>query len=46
MSETGAIRDADTVQFFPEIVPMSQTSTEDFLKQAGKDILSVLQNPP
>ena len=44
--ETGAVHDADTVQFFPENIQLPETSTEDYLKQASNDILSILRNPP
>ena len=41
--ETGAVRNADTVKFFPSTIPLPQTSTEDYLKQASSDILSLLK---
>ena len=44
--DTGAVRDAGTVQFFPEVIPIPATSPEDYLKQAATDILSILKNPP
>ena len=44
--ETEAVRNADTVKFFPSTIPLPQTSTEDYLKQASSDILSLLKNRP
>ena len=44
--ETGKVRDADTVQFFPHSIQFPSTTTEDYLKQASNDILSILKNPP
>ena len=41
---THAEVDSDTVQFFPHSVPMPETSTTDFLKQAVQDILTLLHN--
>ena len=38
--------DVDTVQFFPSTTKIPSVSTEDYLKQAATDIISVLQNPP
>ena len=44
--ETGKVRDADTVQFFPHSIQFPSTTTEDYLLQASNDILSILKNPP
>jgi hypothetical protein len=39
-------RDVDTLKFFPKTVPFPNISTEDYLKQAASDILSILQKSP
>jgi hypothetical protein len=39
-------RDIDTLQFFPKTGPFPNVSTEDYLKQAASDILSILQKSP
>lgn len=41
---TSAIRDADTVTFFPHRVPFPKTTTEDHLKQSVTDILHILNH--
>ena len=38
--------DVYTVQFFSSTTKIPTVSTEDYLKQAATDIISVLQNPP
>ena len=46
LSSTGAVRDADMVQFFPTQVKFPKVTTEDMLVQSATDILTVLQTPP
>jgi hypothetical protein len=46
LPSTARERDVDTLQFFPKKIPFPKISTEDYLKQAASDILSILQNPP
>jgi hypothetical protein len=46
MPTTSKVRDVDTVEFFPETIPFPSISTEDYLKQAAGDILTILRNPP
>ena len=36
---------SDTLAFFPHEIPLPQVSTEDYLKQATQDIISLLTNP-
>jgi hypothetical protein len=43
---THRVRHADTVQFFPTVIPFPAVTLEDFLRQATSDILAILQNPP
>ena len=43
---THRTRHADTVQFFPTIVPFPNVTLEDFLRQASSDIISLLHDPP
>ena len=43
---TGAVQDADTVQFFQKQIPFPKVSTEHMLLQSASDILAVLQSPP
>ena len=43
---THRVRHADTVQFFPKVIPFPSVTLEDFLRQATSDIISILQNPP
>jgi hypothetical protein len=46
LPSTARERDVDTLQFFPKKIPFPTILTEDYLKQAASDILTVLQNPP
>ena len=43
---TRAERDVDTVTFFPTVVPFPKVSTDDFLRQAATDIITILTEPP
>lgn len=43
---THKTRHADTVKFFPKVIPFPSVTLEDFLRQATSDILAILQNPP
>ena len=43
---SGKEMDIDTLKFFPHSTPLPQIATEDFLKQAATDIISILQKPP
>ena len=43
---THRTRIADTVKFFPTIIPFPSVTLEDFLRQATSDILAILQHPP
>jgi hypothetical protein len=38
--------DVNTLRFFPNTVPFPNISTEDYLKQAASDILSILRKSP
>ena len=42
----GAERDVDTVTFSPKVVPFPKISTDDFLRQAATDIITILTEPP
>ena len=44
--DTGREIDVDTLQFFPHNTPLPEIATEDYLKQAATDIVSILQSPP
>eukprot|EP00560_Eucampia_antarctica_P004750 CAMPEP_0197840406 /NCGR_PEP_ID=MMETSP1437-20131217/45590_1 /TAXON_ID=49252 ORGANISM="Eucampia antarctica, Strain CCMP1452" /NCGR_SAMPLE_ID=MMETSP1437 /ASSEMBLY_ACC=CAM_ASM_001096 /LENGTH=170 /DNA_ID=CAMNT_0043450015 /DNA_START=812 /DNA_END=1324 /DNA_ORIENTATION=+ len=39
-------RDCDTVEFFPSKIVFSSMSTDNYLHQCLKDILSILKDPP
>ena len=39
-------RIADTVTFFPTVIPFPTVTLADFLRQATSDILAILQHPP
>jgi hypothetical protein len=39
---TASTRNADTVDFFPKQVPFPKTNTDDYLRQAAEDIVSIL----
>ena len=41
-----AVRDCDTVTFFPKVVPFPEVSLTDFLKQSATDIITILTQPP
>ena len=45
MPETHSERNVDTVEFFPVTTPFPKVATEDYLRQAAKDILDILQEP-
>ena len=45
MSSTKSIRNADTVAFFPETIPLPTTTLEDHLRQATTDIIRILTKP-
>jgi hypothetical protein len=45
MPTTGRVRDVDTVEFFPTIIPFPTITTADYLKQAATDIVTILRNP-
>ena len=36
----------DTVTFSPTVVPFPKVSTDDFLRQAATDIITILTEPP
>ena len=38
-------RIADTVTFFPKVIPFPAVTLDDFLRQAASDIISILKNP-
>ena len=42
---THSEHDVDTVTFTPTVVPFPQVTTNDFIKQAALDIVSILTNP-
>lgn len=42
---TKAVRDADTVIFYPETIPFPKVSIEDHLRQASEDIVRILSDP-
>ena len=44
--KTHKTRNADTVHFFPTILPYPSVKLDDFLRQATSDIISILQKPP
>jgi hypothetical protein len=46
MPATSRERDVNTVEFFPKKTPFPEICTEDYLKQAATDILSILQKTP
>ena len=46
LPSTARERDVDTLKFFPKTVAFPEISTEDYLKQAASDILSILKDPP
>ena len=39
---TRSERDCDIVTFFPNVVPFPKVTTDDFLRQAATDIVSIL----
>ena len=39
-------RNCDTITFIPHVIPFPRVTTEDFLKQAAIDIISILSQPP
>ena len=39
------VRDADTVSFFPKLVPFSQVTPDLYLRQAAADIVDILKSP-
>ena len=44
--KTRSARQINTLTFFPHTIPFPEVTTEDFLKQAALDIVSILSNPP
>ena len=44
--QTKKIRTCDTVIFFPTTIPFPQVKSDDFLRQAAEDIISILTQPP
>ena len=44
--DTGREIDVNTLQFFPHNTPLPEIATEDYLKQAATDIVSILQSLP
>ena len=43
--ETGVVRHADTVEFFPQKNPFLIVNTNNHLQQAASDILNLLKEP-
>ena len=43
---TRSERDCDTVTFFPNVIHFPKVTTDDFLRQAATDIISILSSPP
>ena len=43
---TKSERICDTVKFFPHDIPFPAIKTDDYLKQAVKDIITILTKPP
>ena len=41
--ETKGTRDSDTVEFFPSKFPLPHITTDDYLRQAATDIVSILK---
>ena len=46
LPRTRAVRPVDTVQLFPTVLKVSKIALEDYLRQAGSDIIALLTNPP
>ena len=46
ISSTRQEVDADTLTFIPHTIPIPETTTEDFIRQAVSDIATLLSNPP
>jgi hypothetical protein len=45
--QTNRTKDIDTIEFFPHSrIKIPKINTEDYLKQATDDIISILHNPP
>ena len=42
---TRAVRDVDTGDYFPTIVPFPELKIEDFLRQDATDTVTILKNP-
>ena len=43
---TRSVRPVDTVQFFSTVLKVPKMVLEDYLHQAGSDIVALLTNPP
>ena len=43
---TRSERNCDTVTFYPNVIPFPKITTDNFLRQAASDIVSILSNPP
>jgi hypothetical protein len=43
---SGQTRNVDTLEFFPKAVPFTKISTNNYLKQAASDIITILRHPP
>ena len=43
--KTRAIHISDTVQYFPQVVPLPKITTEDLLRNTAQDILAILNQP-
>ena len=43
---TRTVRQCDTVTYFPTIIPFPKVGLSDFLRQAAKDIVTILTHPP
>ena len=46
VTDTRKELDCDTVSFFPKTIPFPAIKTDDFLRQAALDIISILSEPP
>jgi hypothetical protein len=43
---SGRERDVDTLEFFPKTIPFPKVTTDDYLRQAATDIISILTTKP
>ena len=46
MPQSKSIIHCDTVTFIPHLIPIPETSIEDFIRQAAGDIVTLLTTPP